>query len=224
MLATVLVANVRRGRSGRRLIAVRTNERAAAALGINVPAAKLFAFGLSAAIAALGGIALAFRLSSVSYTSFTNFTSVLYVGLALIGGLGYLMGPVLGATLASAGLGQQILESLFEGVGKYIMLISGISILVLVLANQNGVAAEQARQIRAFRAEFGRGLRAVTPATALAGEPATEPVRVPPQPLRVDESHRSATAARWRSRRCRSPSSRAGSPGSSDPTARERHH
>jgi ABC-type branched-subunit amino acid transport system ATPase component/ABC-type branched-subunit amino acid transport system permease subunit len=186
VLATVLVANVRRGRSGRRLIAVRTNERAAAALGVNVPAAKLFAFGLSAAIAALGGIALAFRLSSVSYTSFTNFTSVLYVGLALIGGIGYLMGPVLGATLASAGIGQQILESLFEGVGKYIMLISGIAILVLVLANQNGVAAEQARQIRAFRARFGRRRRAVTPPTELAGVAAADSVRVPPQPLHVE--------------------------------------
>ena len=44
LLAVVLVANVRRGRSGRRLIAVRTNERAAASLGINIAAAKLFAF------------------------------------------------------------------------------------------------------------------------------------------------------------------------------------
>ena len=54
MLAVVVVANVRRGRSGRRLIAVRTNERAAAALGINVMVAKLFAFSFASAIAALG--------------------------------------------------------------------------------------------------------------------------------------------------------------------------
>ena len=67
MLAVVAVANVRRGRSGRRLIAVRTNERAAAALGINVMVAKLFAFSFASAIAALGGIVLAFRLSSISY-------------------------------------------------------------------------------------------------------------------------------------------------------------
>ena len=55
------VANIRRGRSGRRLIAVRTNERAAAALGISVPTAKLYAFAVAAAIAALGGILLVFR-------------------------------------------------------------------------------------------------------------------------------------------------------------------
>src|SRR6185436_5075206 len=42
--ASLVVANIRRGRIGRRLIAVRGNERAAAALGINVAGAKLYAF------------------------------------------------------------------------------------------------------------------------------------------------------------------------------------
>src|SRR5262245_23691444 len=56
MLAVAVVANVRRGRSGRRLIAVRTNERAAAALGINVMVAKLVAFSLAYAIAGVGGV------------------------------------------------------------------------------------------------------------------------------------------------------------------------
>ena len=65
----MVVGNVRRGRSGRRLIAVRTNERAAAALGINVMGAKLFAFSFAAAIAALGEL-LAFRVSSISYQSY----------------------------------------------------------------------------------------------------------------------------------------------------------
>ena len=103
LLAVVVVANVRRGRSGRRLIAVRTNERAAAALGINVMVAKLFAFSFASAIAALGGIVLAFRLSSISYSSFSNFTSITYVGLALLGGVGQLLGAIVGSTLATAG-------------------------------------------------------------------------------------------------------------------------
>ena len=46
VVATLIVGNIRRGRSGRRLIAVRTNERAAAALGISVPGAKLYAFAV----------------------------------------------------------------------------------------------------------------------------------------------------------------------------------
>ena len=85
LLTVLVVANVRRGRSGRRLIAVRTNERAAAALGINIVTAKLYAFALASAIAALGGILMAFRLTSISYQSFTNFTSITYAGLSLVG-------------------------------------------------------------------------------------------------------------------------------------------
>jgi len=140
VITGLAVANIRRGRSGRRLIAVRTNERAAAALGISVPGAKLYAFAMSAGIAAAGGIVLAFRLPTVNYTAFTNFTSITLVGLALIGGLGYLFGPILGATLAAGGLGEQILDSSFSGVGKYIGLISGLSIIALVLLNQDGMA------------------------------------------------------------------------------------
>ena len=61
--AVWVVSNVRRSRSGRRLIAVRTNERASAALGVDIFAAKLFAFSLASAVAALGGILIAFRVS-----------------------------------------------------------------------------------------------------------------------------------------------------------------
>ena len=148
VLTVWVVSNVRQGRSGRRLIAVRTNERAAAALGINVTVAKLFAFALASAIAALGGILLAFRLSSISYQSFTNFTSITYVGLALVGGVGHILGAFVGATMATAGVTQEILESTWEGVGEYIQLISGIAILLTVLTNPDGVVAEWVKTFR----------------------------------------------------------------------------
>ncbi len=148
ILTVWMVSNVRRGRSGRRLLAVRTNERAAASLGIDVVVAKLFAFSLAAAIAALGGILLAFRLSSISYQSFTNFTSVTYVGLALVGGVGHLLGAFVGGTMATAALNQQILEATWDGVGRWIQLISGIAILLTVLAYQDGVAAEWVKVFR----------------------------------------------------------------------------
>jgi ABC-type branched-subunit amino acid transport system ATPase component/ABC-type branched-subunit amino acid transport system permease subunit len=151
LLAVVVVANVRRGRSGRRLIAVRTNERAAAALGINVVAAKLFAFAFGSALAALGGILLAFRLTSISYRSFTNFTSITYAGLSLVGGVGHILGAFVGAMMAAGGFNQTVLESTWSGVGKYIQLISGIAILLIVLYNPDGVAAEWSKTIRQMK-------------------------------------------------------------------------
>jgi len=151
MVAVVGVANVRRGRSGRRLIAVRTNERAAAALGINVMVAKLFAFSFASAIAALGGIVLAFRLSSISYSSFSNFTSITYVGLSLLGGVGQLLGAIFGSTLATAGITQEILETTWDGVGKWIQLISGIGILLTLISYKDGVAAQWLRMSREMK-------------------------------------------------------------------------
>ena len=61
VIVGLLVANLRRGRAGTRLLAVRSNERAAASLGVNVIAAKVYAFAVAAAIAALGGVLLAVR-------------------------------------------------------------------------------------------------------------------------------------------------------------------
>jgi len=151
IFAVWVVSNVRRGRSGRRLIAVRTNERAAASLGVDVTQAKLFAFSLASAIAAIGGILIAFRLSSVSYQSFTTFTSITYVGFALIGGIGQLLGPFFGGTMATAGLSQEIFESTWSGVGRWIQLISGIATLLTVLYYQDGLAAEWVKIFRVLK-------------------------------------------------------------------------
>ena len=188
MVAVVVIANVRRGRSGRRLIAVRTNERAAAALGIDVMKAKLFAFALASAIAALGGIVIAFRLSSISYQSFTNFTSITYVGLAIVGGVGYLLGAFVGGTMATAGLNQEILESTWPGVGRWIQLISGIAILLTVLTYKDGVAAEWAKVFKlAKRArKWGRPYIIELADVADPGYAAEHHERVPPRTLTLE--------------------------------------
>jgi ABC-type branched-subunit amino acid transport system ATPase component/branched-subunit amino acid ABC-type transport system permease component len=184
VLATLAVANIRRGRAGRRLIAVRTNERAAAALGIDVAGAKLYAFGVSAAIAALGGILIAFRSTAITYTDFNNFTSITSVAFAMIGGIGYLMGPILGGQLAPGAIDSRILDELGAGVGKYIPLIGGVSLIVLVLANQNGIAREAMAQIGWVRSKvpFLRP-RAREPVRLAEGEDKVE--RVVPRTLTV---------------------------------------
>ena len=147
-LVALMVANMRRGRSGRRLLAVRTNERAAAALGISVPGAKVYAFAVSAGIAAIGGMLLAFRKDVVIYGSeFTNFTSIPVVGWSVIGGIGYLFGPIQGALLAPGSLGAQVTDTIFSSVTRYIPLIGGAVLVLLVLLNQDGTAHEASRQL-----------------------------------------------------------------------------
>ena len=203
MLAVVVVANVRRGRSGRRLIAVRTNERAAAALGINVMVAKLFAFSFASAIAALGGIVLAFRLSSISYESFSNFTSITYVGLALLGGVGQLLGAIVGSTLATAGVTQEILETTWDGVGKWIQLISGIGILLTLVIYKDGVAAEWLRMSRELK-KTRKWSQPYTIELADVADTAHRPIdsaRVPPRTLTVEGTDGALRRGRRRERR-----------------------
>lgn len=186
MFTVWVVSNVRRGRSGRRLLAVRTNERAAASLGIDVMMVKLFAFALSAAIAALGGILLAFRLSSISYQSFTNFTSVTYVGLILVGGVGHLLGAFVGGTMATAALNQQILESTWGNVGRWIQFISGAAILLTVLAYQDGVAAEWVKMFRLIKKSRKWGRPYTIELADVADTSSTDNAKVTPRTLIIN--------------------------------------
>jgi sulfate-transporting ATPase len=146
--------------------------------------AKLFAFSLASAIAALGGIVLAFRLSSISYQSFTNFTSIVYVGLAIVGGVGYLLGAFVGSTMATAGFSQEVLESTWDGVGKWIQLISGIAILLTVLLYKDGVAAEWAKMYKFIKKarKWGRPYTIELPDVADPAA-ATDHGKVPPRTL-----------------------------------------
>ncbi len=144
--AALVVANVRRGRVGRRLIAVRTNERAAAALGINVVSAKMYAFGLASAIAALGGILYAFRSRSVDFSTWSaNSDSIVLVGLAVIGGVGFAIGGIFGATLAAGAIGAAIASEFLSGLEDYMTLIGGIVLIAILLTNPDGLAPENTR-------------------------------------------------------------------------------
>lgn len=146
--AAFVVSNLRRSRSGRRLLAIRTNERAAAALGIRVAESKLYAFGVSAGLAALGGILIAFQGQTISYSqTFTNFTSVTDVGFAFLGGVGYVLGSVFGGSFAPGSVGTAVLNSLLASVANWLQLVGGVVLIIVVLSNQDGIARETLRQV-----------------------------------------------------------------------------
>lgn len=187
VLLVLAVANVRRGRSGRRMLAVRSNERAAASLGISVVGAKLYAFSLGAGIAAAGGIMLAFRNQSIQFPTFDSFTSVTSVGYAFLGGIGYLAGPVVGAGLLAPGaLGGTAMNQWLTAIAPWLQVIAGLSIIIVVVTNQDGIVKETVAQ---FRWLFSRipGLRRLgrkRPAQAMTLPPETwEKVR--PQTLEL---------------------------------------
>ena len=138
-LAAIVVSNVRRSRSGRRLVAVRANERAAASLGVSVTGAKLYAFGLGAGIAGLGGILLAFMNPVLEFNSFDPLTSTNFVGYATIGGIGHIAGPLFGSGFQAGGLGSVILDQ-FGSLDTWLPLIGGVFLVGVLLQNPDGIA------------------------------------------------------------------------------------
>ncbi len=141
VVLAVAVANLRRGRAGRRLVAVRTNERAAAAVGISVVGAKLYAFGLGAGIAAVGGVLIGFRRPSVVfYPTFSVFQSILVVLYAVIGGIGYVIGALVGAALAPGAILPWAFGDVLESA-QAVQLTLGIVVFVVLLVVPNGLAS-----------------------------------------------------------------------------------
>ncbi|GIU88549.1 MAG: ABC transporter [Acidimicrobiia bacterium] len=136
----IAVANLRRSRTGRRLVAVRTNERAAASLGISVFGVKLYAFSVSAALAAVAGILVAFRGQVVTYTEFNVFASINTLGNAVIGGLGYALGAVFAAPNAIGGWGTRVIEDWIGLGAQWDVIIGALVVFLILIAHQNGVA------------------------------------------------------------------------------------
>jgi ABC-type branched-subunit amino acid transport system ATPase component/branched-subunit amino acid ABC-type transport system permease component len=146
VLASLLVANLRRSRTGLRLIAVRTNERAAASLGISVFSVKLYAFGVAAALAGLGGILVGFSASVITYESFGVFDSINAVGGAVIGGLGFVIGAAFAAPNAIGGLGTRIQDLIH--LGAWDKMFGGAILFLIILTNQDGTAAVASAHMR----------------------------------------------------------------------------
>jgi ABC-type branched-subunit amino acid transport system ATPase component/branched-subunit amino acid ABC-type transport system permease component len=152
VLGALVVCNLRRGRAGRRLIAVRTNERAAASLGINVIGAKTYAFSVSAGLAGVGGILLAFEAYSITFTQYDPITSIGIIGNAFIGGIGYVVGAFLGSTLTVGGMPGGIIQEHFSSFNNWLVLIGGVSLLLILIQDPNGLASQNIAAAKAIAA------------------------------------------------------------------------
>jgi ABC-type branched-subunit amino acid transport system ATPase component/branched-subunit amino acid ABC-type transport system permease component len=161
LICAAAVANLRRGIAGRRLLAVRSNERAAAAQGINVVVAKLYAFALSASIAAVGGVLLTFQQTSLTFNSqFTPAASINGVLYSIVGGIGYIFGPILGSLGQPAGIIPTLFGGQSETFDLWLAIVLGLLTIPLIQRAPDGLfitarndAVELARKWHLVRRE-----------------------------------------------------------------------
>ncbi|MDE1998123.1 MAG: ABC transporter ATP-binding protein [Burkholderiales bacterium] len=102
VLAVVLSARLHDSRLGRAWVAIREDEIAAKAMGLNVRNIKLLAFGLGATFGGVSGVLFASFQGFVSPESFSLQESVMVVAMVVLGGLGHIPGVILGAFLLAA--------------------------------------------------------------------------------------------------------------------------
>ena len=149
--AVLVSAAVRRSRLGLGLIALREDARAAAASGVNVTRQQVTVFAVTAALTGLGGSYYAlFTLYVVPEKVFGFDLSISLVLMVLVGGLGTVIGPVLGAAIYLF-LEQFVLASLAD----IHLAAFGVLLIFIILMEPRGVAPRLAQLVGLIRRRTG---------------------------------------------------------------------
>jgi len=119
------VRNLLRSKYGRCLVAVRDNDRAADAMGMHPGFTKVYAFALSGFFAGVAGALHAYMWRGVGFESFLLHHSISYLAMAIVGGLGTLVGSFFGPA-AILMLELQV-ENLAEFVGHYFTAVGDVA-------------------------------------------------------------------------------------------------
>jgi ABC-type branched-subunit amino acid transport system ATPase component/branched-subunit amino acid ABC-type transport system permease component len=143
LAVVVATQNLRKGTAGRQMLAVRDNERAAASVGINVRAIKLYAFALSGLVAGLAGLLLVYSAPVASFTNFDPFSSVTLVSLVVLSGVGYVAGAGNAGLIVVGGFFAYLLS--LANIDQYVTLIGGVAVLLNVILAPDGVAVNMTR-------------------------------------------------------------------------------
>jgi branched-chain amino acid transport system permease protein len=167
------VGYLRRGTLGQRMLAVRSNERAAAAAAINPRTVKLYAFGIAAFIAGVGGVLYAYNFGSVSADRFDAVTALSLIAFAYAGGITLISGAVFAGLLSAQALIPYALDKWFGLNGNWFLLVGGVLLIFTLQQNPEGVAGDLYRRLHKRSVVRAPDTAAAVPArTGQRAEPA----------------------------------------------------
>ena len=183
VIVAIGVARLRVSRLGSAMLAVRANERSAAAAGINVVRIKLIGFAIGAFIAGLSGCLMAYSTNNVTFDSFDALVGLLFFSTVYVAGITSVGGALLGGLGATGGI-LFVLTNHVINFGSWYGLLIGIGLIQTVIYNPEGAVGpmynklEQRRQrILATRAEPPAAdeapaeVRSVAPAVSASPRP-----------------------------------------------------
>ncbi|MBO8141164.1 MAG: branched-chain amino acid ABC transporter permease [Firmicutes bacterium] len=133
----LVLASLVHSRIGRALIAIREDEVAAAAMGIETTRMKVTAFTVAAAFAGIAGALFAFWFRYLNPSSFGFAVSIEMLAMVVLGGLGNLLGAVLGAAIMT--MLPEALRTAAPAVAEHRMVLYGALLVVVMILRPNGL-------------------------------------------------------------------------------------
>jgi branched-chain amino acid transport system permease protein len=165
----LLVASVRRGNLGQRMLAVRSNERSAAAAAIDVRSVKLIAFGISSFIAGIAGTLYAYNFGSVSANRFDALTALGLIAFAYAGGITLISGAVFAGLISTEALLPHAMDKWLGVSGNWFLLFGGVILIFTLIQHPEGVAGAFYKRLHRGKAGRARG-----PTSRLSAAPAVK--------------------------------------------------
>ncbi|WP_405867446.1 branched-chain amino acid ABC transporter permease/ATP-binding protein [Streptomyces sp. NBC_01515] len=138
LLVGLGVAWLRRSRLGAAMLAVRANERSAAAAGIDVARTKIVAFAIGAFIAGLGGALLGYQQTVADAEMFTAIGGLGLFATAYLAGVTSLSGGLVAGVMGAGGLLPVLLDRALS-IGEWYDVIMGIGLVLTVITNPEGI-------------------------------------------------------------------------------------
>jgi branched-chain amino acid transport system permease protein len=133
LLAVLFQRRLVRSPLGRIWRAIREDDIASQAYGISLNRYKALAFSASAFVAGLSGAFTAHMYTFINHETFANSTSILGLTMAILGGMGNILGAVVGAVVLT------VLPELFRGFADYRYLIYGLVLILLIRFRPQGI-------------------------------------------------------------------------------------
>jgi len=136
----VAVLALRNGELGRRMLAVRSNESAAAAAGISVPETKLIAYAISSTLAGVAGVLYAYNYGSVSTPRFAIAVALSLIAFSYLGGITSVIGALIGGWLVTEGMGVKLANDIFGIPPSYQLIFGGFALIFAIVRFPEGIA------------------------------------------------------------------------------------
>lgn len=133
VVTVVLISNLVKSRDGRAICAIRDNDIATEAVGINVSRYKVVAFVISAFFAGVAGVLYAHNVSIIKPTTFDYNKSIEILVIVVLGGMGSIKGSVIAAVILTA------LPEMLRGADDYRMLLYAVVLIVIMLFNHSKI-------------------------------------------------------------------------------------